>query len=540
MRGKMVGISRVLLVPAVLAIFLSGCGSKTVMDAYVLKDSYLAGDAAKGVRPVRNLVVWPLTNTASGTKAKGVEFKMTDILIDKFYLEGFFDAVVIITPDRATDLLSRAGEELGLKRKPKDVDSGIVASKVGQLAGGDAIFMGNLSDYDEDKVDKVTETIVGGTFWVVDAREKAYATLDSFTPPKLLWRTTIKQVSTETVVTNRSGMDNTARKMVDQVVGRLVDDLGGGQKSERSGQEKKIADLKSKASDLAAKEEYDKAVAVWNDILKIDPANNEAKPRIEELNNRKKASEDKKKSDALKKEIDALKVEAAQLEKDGKIDAAIEKWTAVLGKDKENKEAQGKIEKLKARAAEDKERAKQQDVSKLLYQAQKSFEEKKFSEAADNAKKALELDSKNEKAKSILADANAKVEELKASEKKTPEAKPAEKAKEQKKEEPAPAPAKKEEVKKEAPAPAPPAKKEESVKESPAPPAKEPAVSSGKKEGPKSAEVEDIRKKAMAAFDKEDYKSSREEWKKILAIDPNDAQAKEMLDTTEMLMKALQ
>ena len=48
-----------------------------------------------------------------------------------------------------------------------------------------------------------------------------------------------------------------------------------------------------------------------------------------------------------------------------------------------------------------------------------------------------------------------------------------------------------------------------------------------------------IRNQAMAAFNKEDYPTSRDLWKQILAKSPDDKQAKEMLETTEMLLNAL-
>ena len=43
----------------------------------------------------------------------------------------------------------------------------------------------------------------------------------------------------------------------------------------------------------------------------------------------------------------------------------------------------------------------------------------------------------------------------------------------------------------------------------------------------------------MDAFNKENYEASRDLWKKILEKSPDDKQAKEMLETTEMLLNAL-
>ncbi len=517
------------------------CGNKTVMDAYVLKDGSIAGDASKGIKPVRNLIVWPIANTASGNKSKGVESKLYDVFVDKFYLQGVFDSVVIISPDRAADLLTRAGEELGLKRKPKDLDSGLVATKVGQLVGGEGIFFGTITDYDEDKTDKLTETLVSGTFMVIDAREKAYATLDSFTAMKYLWRTTVKQVSSETIIAGRDSLDNVGRKLVDEVVTSLVSNFSSTAQDERKALDRRISDLRSKAEDLLDKEEFDKSIATYNDILKLDPANADAKARIEFINNKKKEAEERKKTEASKKDNETLRKDALALEKDGKVDEAIAKWTAILEKDKANKEAQEKVEKLRARVAEEKERNKQQEISKQLYQAQKSLEDKKYTEAMDAAKKVLDLDPKNEKAKAIVSEATAKLEESKAKtkEEKKPAVAPAESK-------PAVAPAESKPAV--APAESKPAVAPAESKPAVAPAASKPAAvtapaiapTADKKGVAGSPEVEEIRKRALGYFDKEEYQKSHDEWKKLLELAPGDAQGKEMLDTTEMLMKALQ
>ncbi len=512
-----------------LALSVFACGNKTVMDAYLLKEPQLAGDPGKGVKPVKNIIIWPLNNSATGGKAKGIETKITDLFVDKFYLENIFDSVVIVTPDRASDLLTRAGEELGLKRKPKDIDSGLVATKVGQLAGGEAIFLGTINDFDEDKTDKATESLVSGVFYLADAREKAYPALDSFTPVKYLWRTNIKQTSAETLFWPRASLDRTAREMVNSVVQNMVDDFSGSQQDERGAIERKLRDMKRTAEENTNKGEFDKSIAGWNEILKLDPGNAEAKARIEDNNARKKAAEEKKKADALKKEIDGIKKEAADLEKSGKIDEAVAKWQSVLDKDKADKEAAAKVEKLKARIAEERERARQQDISKQLYLAQKSFDDKKYQEAIDAAKKVLETDKENEKAKAIIKDATAKLDEMKAQEKKASEAKAAQEKPAEKPQEAAPAPQEVKEV---------PVKVPEEAAPAPAEPEK--AKIQAPAQGAKSPEIEGIRKSAMDYFDKEDYQKSHDEWVKLLQRDPNDAQAKEMLDTTQMLMKALQ
>lgn len=510
------------------AALVVGCSYKAVLDSYVLNDAYLAGDNLKGVKPVKSIIIWPVTVSASGSKAKGIESKVNDVIIDKFNLksvvmkddfglnrEGDFQQIIIVSSDRASELLTRAAEELGLKRKPKDVDGGLIASKVGQLAGGEAIFMGNVTDYDEDKVDKYIESLVTGSFYLIDAREKSYTVLDSFTPVKYLWRATTKIAVTETLANPRWTLDATMRKLVKSVVGRVIREVVNNQEEEGSANRAKVSAQVDKAESLADKGEYDKSLAAWTEVQKMDPAYPNLKAEMDAVTKAKAAAEERKKKEAAQAELDALRKEAIALEKEGKIEAAIAKWQALLAKNKEDKEASQKIEQLKAIVAKEKEQQRSQEIDKNLYQAKKSLDESKYQDAIAAAQKVLELDKDNAKAKGIVADANKKLQELKA--------------KEEKKEEP------KKEEKKAAPAPEP--KKEEPKKEEPKPTSK---VEEKKAADGAGGEVEEIRKKALGFFDKEEYAKSREEWQKLLAIVPDDPQGKEMLDTTEMLMKALQ
>jgi cytochrome c-type biogenesis protein CcmH/NrfG len=52
--------------------------------------------------------------------------------------------------------------------------------------------------------------------------------------------------------------------------------------------------------------------------------------------------------------------------------------------------------------------------------------------------------------------------------------------------------------------------------------------------------VEALRNEAMEHFNSEDYEKAESVWKQILEIDPEDQQAQEMLETTQMLIEALQ
>ncbi len=524
MRRRMAIFVR-LAAATVAAAMVVGCSYKAVLDSYVLNDAYLAGDNIKGIKPIRSIVVWPITVSASGSKAKGIESKVNDIIIDKFNLksvvmkddfglnrEGDFQQIIIVSSDRASELLTRAAEELGLKRKPKEIDGGLIASKVGQLSGGEAIFMGNVTDYDEDKADKYIESLVTGSFYLIDAREKSYTVLDSFTPLKYLWRATTKMAVTETLANPRWTLDATMRKLIKAVVSRVIREVVNNQEVEGAANRGKVAAQVDKAESLADKGEYDKSLAAWTEVQKMDPAYPGLKAKMDEVTKAKAAAEEKKKKEAALAELESIRKEAIALEKDGKLEQAVGKWQALLAKNKEDKEAAEKIEKLKARMAKEKEQQRSQEIDKNLSQAKKAYDEGKYQDAIAAAQKVLEVDKENSKAKGIIADATKKLDELKAKEEKKLE------KKEEKKEEKKPA--------------APESRKEE----------KAPAVKTEEKKASNGggSQVEEIRKKALGYFDKEDYAKSREEWKKLLEIVPDDPQAKEMMDTTEMLMKALQ
>ena len=85
------------------------------------------------------------------------------------------------------------------------------------------------------------------------------------------------------------------------------------------------------------------------------------------------------------------------------------------------------------------------------------------------------------------------------------------------------------------------AEMEAAEKES-APPA--PAPEPAKAEAPAASggdvDVEGLRNEAMEFFNSEEYEKAEVAWKKLLEIDPEDKQAQEMLETTQMLIEALQ
>lgn len=426
---------RVRFVTAVLIALLplAGCASSRI-NSYLLPDAVVGGDPGKAIKPIKGVLVWPLENIASGSKSKGVETRFTGLLADTLQLRGEFETVVVFEDDQAKDLLARAGEELGLKKKPKaPMDGALIATKLGQLTGTEVVLVGRIEDYDEDKVDKATLTVVSASFNLIDAREKAYTTLDSFAPAKRVWRTSIKYTSQEGPFTNRESIDDAARTMMRRMVDRMTADLQEG--TEES--EKALAKEKEKAE-----------------------------------------AQERAKRAAVAKAVDEIKGKAEAAAKTGNLEGAIAEYKKIFELDKGNKEATKSIEALEKQIAD-----------------RKKAEDKKPE-----------------------AEAPKPAEPSKAAEPAKPVARPTETPKAV-----------------EAPKPA-------ETPKAAAPKAAEPAAKGAGEAKPAAAgagDLETLRNQAMAAFNKEDYPASRDLWKKILAKVPDDKQAKEMLETTEMLLNAL-
>ena len=80
-----------------------------------------ASAATRPGRSSRSRAFWSGRSRTSpaGTKSKGIETRFSGVLADTITLHGSFERVVMLEEDQAKDLMTRAGEELGLKKKPK-------------------------------------------------------------------------------------------------------------------------------------------------------------------------------------------------------------------------------------------------------------------------------------------------------------------------------------------------------------------------------------------------------------------------------------
>ena len=321
--------------------------SKIQLNAYLLEDAQVGGDPGKSLKPIKNVLVWPLENISPGSKAKGIETRFTGVLIDTLTLRSGFERVVILEEDQAKDLMTRAGEELGLKKKPKaPLDGALIATKLGQLSGTECIFLGRIEDYDEDKVDKATITVTSASFNLIDAREKAYPTIDSFTPVKRVWRTHIKRTSNETPFAARKGIDDTFRLMLNDVVDRLTVDLGQGVAASGKAIAKRVAELSAAANKSLDAGEFDKATAAWNEVLKLQPENKRAKAGIEEVEKAKREAQEREKAAALKKQIEETKAKALEAEKAEDLEGALAEWKKILELDPKHKQAADEVADL--------------------------------------------------------------------------------------------------------------------------------------------------------------------------------------------------
>ena len=180
----------------------------------------------------------------------------------------------------------------------------------------------------------------------LDAREKAYATLDSFTPAKRVWRTNIKRVSNEGPFNSRESIDTAYRRLLENITDRMTADLeAGGDFSMRTLQQK-VDELSKAAEKNQASGEYDKAIGGWNEVLKLQPDSKKAKKGIENAEKAKLAAQEKAKGAELKKQIAETKSTAEAAAESGNLEGAVAEWKKILDLDKGNKEAAKNIESL--------------------------------------------------------------------------------------------------------------------------------------------------------------------------------------------------
>lgn len=164
-----------------------------------------------------------------------------------------------------------------------------------------------------------------------------------------------------------------------------------------------LAELNSQAKKLFEEKKYTEAIAKWEGVLELDFKNSEAIEGIEEAKRVLEELEEKK------RKIDKLNISAQQLYDGGKYREAIDTWKDVLSLDSENQTAKGGIKETEGKLKE----KEQEKINELSSQAQKLFEEKKYTEAIEKWREVLKLDSYNRKAIEGKKEAERILEELK-------------------------------------------------------------------------------------------------------------------------------
>ena len=97
--------------------------------------------------------------------------------------------------------------------------------------------------------------------------------------------------------------------MLLDVVERMADNLGDSTKESGKALKAKISELNAAAEKSFDAGDYDKAIAGWNEVLKLQPDNKNAKKRIEAAEKAKIDAQEKAKAAALRTQTDEIKGE---------------------------------------------------------------------------------------------------------------------------------------------------------------------------------------------------------------------------------------
>ena len=124
-----------------------------------------------------------------------------------------------------------------------------------------------------------------------------------------------------------------------EVVERMTVDLGYGANVSGKALKIKASELNAAAEKSFDAGDYDKAIAGWNEVLKIQPDNKKPKKRIEAAEKAKVEAQEKAKAAALRKQTDEIRGKAEAAAEAGNLEGAIAEWKKILDLDKGNKEA---------------------------------------------------------------------------------------------------------------------------------------------------------------------------------------------------------
>ena len=195
-----------------------------------------------------------------------------------------------------------------------------------------------------------------------------------------------------------NGEYDKAQKILDDLLKDNPNDseakkLSNDAKAKKAADEKNASDAITQAKNDIAGGNYDKAIAELNRILKDDPNNAEAKKLLEEAKAKKAAAE--------KAETDAKIAQAKKDVGNGDYEKAIAALNQILKDDPNNAEAKKLLEEAKAKKADADRNAK-------VAQAKKDIDSGNYDKAIAELNQILKDDPNNAEAKKLLEEAKAK------------------------------------------------------------------------------------------------------------------------------------
>ena len=195
-----------------------------------------------------------------------------------------------------------------------------------------------------------------------------------------------------------NGEYDKAQKILDDLLKDNPNDseakkLSNDAKAKKAADEKNASDAITQAKNDIAGGNYDKAIAELNRILKDDPNNAEAKKLLEEAKSKKAAAE--------KAETDAKIAQAKKDVGNGDYEKAIAALNQILKDDPNNAEAKKLLEEAKAKKADADRNAK-------VAQAKKDIDSGNYDKAIAELNQILKEDPNNAEAKKLLEEAKSK------------------------------------------------------------------------------------------------------------------------------------
>ncbi len=145
--------------------------------------------------------------------------------------------------------------------------------------------------------------------------------------------------------------------------------------------------------------DFDTCIRLMEEVLKLDPGNSSARFFLAEAKKRKEENQ-------KEQQVNRMLKSAQDAYNDGNYQECIKQAEGVLEIDPENASALNLISEAKKKAEENR---KEQQVKDGLSQAQESFDQKKYQECIDQAKRVLSIDPENAQARRLITQARIRL-----------------------------------------------------------------------------------------------------------------------------------